>query len=124
MSMGKNVANSVMAQNVPLDTNLSTNRSAFDIISSCSDFSAVGLSGFPMTRREKADHEAKAPAKLEQRQAAADLHGVQYVRDKQRQIDAIRRFGADVDRSELKGKCDLARLMAPNFRFVECRDVQ
>jgi hypothetical protein len=29
------------------------------------------------------------------------------VRDKQRQIDAIRRFGADVDRSELKGKCDL-----------------
>jgi hypothetical protein len=53
MSMGKNVANSVMAQNVPLDTNLSTNRSAFDIISSCSDFSAVGLSGFPMTRRER-----------------------------------------------------------------------
>ena len=53
MSMGKNVANSVMAQNVPLDTNLSTNRSAFDVISSCSDFSAVGLSGFPMTRRER-----------------------------------------------------------------------
>jgi hypothetical protein len=49
------------------------------------------------------------------------LHGAQYVRDKQR---IIRRFGADVDRSELKSKCDLARLMAPNFRFVECRAMQ
>jgi hypothetical protein len=53
MSIGKNVANSVMAQNVPLDTNLSTNRSAFDVISSWSDFSAVGLSGFSMMRRER-----------------------------------------------------------------------
>jgi hypothetical protein len=53
MSIGKTVANSVMAQNVPLDTNLSTNRSAFDVISSWSDFSAVGLSGFPMMRRER-----------------------------------------------------------------------
>jgi len=85
---------------------------------------AVIMNAIEPALREKAEQDAKAPAKLEQRQAAADLHGVQYVRDKQRQIDAIRRFGADVDRSELKGKCDLARLMAPNFRFVECRDVQ
>jgi hypothetical protein len=53
------------------------------------------------------------------------LHGAQYVRDKQRQIDPIRQFGAPTSSgSELKSKCDLARLIAPNFRFVECRDVQ
>ena len=115
---------------------------------------AVVMNAVEPARREKAEQDAQAAAKLEQRQAAAAaskekrvqecaelsderqtihepsprgqclLHGAQYVRDKQRQIDAIRRFGADVDRSELKGKCNLARLMAPNFRFVECRDVQ
>jgi hypothetical protein len=114
---------------------------------------AVVMNAIEPARREKAEQHATAAAKLEQRQAAdawkekrvqecaelSDerqtihepsprgqclLHGAQYVRDKQRQIDAIRRFGADVDRSKLKGKCDLARLMAPNFRFVECRDVQ
>ena len=109
---------------------------------------AVVMNAVEPARRETAGQDAKAAAKLEQRQAAAAwkekrvqecaeffderqtiydtsprgqclLHGAQYVRDKQRQIDAIRRFGADA--SELKGKCDLARLMAPNFRFVECR---
>jgi hypothetical protein len=112
---------------------------------------AVVMNAVEPARREKAEQDAKAAAKLEQRQAAAAaskekrvqecaafsverqtiydtsphgqclLHGAQYVRDKQR---IIRRFGADVDRSELKSKCDLARLMAPNFRFVECRDMQ
>ncbi len=112
---------------------------------------AVVMNPVEPARREKAEQDAKAAAKLEQRQAAAAaskekrvqecaefsverqtiydtsphgqclLHGAQYVRDKQR---IIRRFGADVDRSELKSKCDLARLMAPNFRFVECRDMQ
>jgi hypothetical protein len=49
------------------------------------------------------------------------LHGAQYMRNKQRQS----RFGALMSNgSELKSKCDLARLIAPNFRFVECRDVQ
>jgi hypothetical protein len=53
------------------------------------------------------------------------LHGAQYMRNKQRQINPIRRFGALMSNgSELKSKCDLARLIAPNFRFVECRDVQ
>ena len=112
---------------------------------------AVVMNAVEPARREKAEQDAKAAAKLEQRQAAAAaskekrvqecaefsverqtiydtsphgqclLHGAQYVRDKQR---IIRRFGADVDRSELRSKCDLARLMAPNFRFVECRDMQ
>jgi len=112
---------------------------------------AVVMNAVEPARREKAEQDAKAAAKLEQRQAAAAaskekrvqecaefsverqtiydtsphgqclLHGAQYLRDKQR---IIRRFGADVDRSELKSKCDLARLMAPNFRFVECRDMQ
>ena len=112
---------------------------------------AVVMNAVEPARREKVEQDAKAAAKLEQRQAAAAaskekrvqecaefsverqtiydtsphgqclLHGAQYVRDKQR---IIRRFGADVDRSELKSKCDLARLMAPNFRFVECRDMQ
>jgi len=106
---------------------------------------AVVMNAVEPARRETAGPDAKAAAKLEQRQAAAAwkekrvqecaefsverqtiydtsphgqclLHGAQYVRDKQR---IIRRFGADA--SELKGKCDLARLMAPNFRFVECR---
>ncbi len=106
---------------------------------------AVVMNAVEPARRETAGQDAKAAAKLEQRQAAAAwkekrvqecaefsverqtiydtsphgqclLHGAQYVRDKQR---IIRRFGADA--SELKGKCDLARLMAPNFRFVECR---
>ena len=112
---------------------------------------AMVMNAVEPARRETAEQDAKAAAKLEQRQAAAAaskekrvqecaafsverqtiydtsphgqclLHGAQYVRDKQR---IIRRFGADVDRSELKSKCDLARLMAPNFRFVECRDMQ
>ena len=112
---------------------------------------AVVMNAVEPARREKAEQDAKAAAKLEQRQAAAAaskekrvqecaefsverqtiydtsphgqclLHGAQYLRDKQR---IIRRFGGDVDRSELKSKCDLARLMAPNFRFVECRDMQ
>ena len=111
---------------------------------------AVVMNAVEPARREKAEQDAQAAAKLEQRQAAdawkekrvqecaelSDerqtihepsprgqclLHGAQYVRDKQR---IIRRFGADVDRSELKSKCDLARLMTPNFRFVECRDMQ
>ena len=112
---------------------------------------AVVMNAVEPARREKVEQDAKAAAKLEQRQAAAAaskekrvqecaefsverqtiydtsphgqclLHGAQYLRDKQR---IIRRFGADVDRSELKSKCDLARLMAPNFRFVECRDMQ
>jgi hypothetical protein len=112
---------------------------------------AVVMNAVEPARREKAEQDAKAAAKLEQRQAAAAaskekrvqecaefsverqtiydtsphgqclFHGAQYVRDKQR---IIRRFGADVDRSELKSKCNLARLMAPNFRFVECRDMQ
>ena len=112
---------------------------------------AVVMNAVEPARRETAEQDAKAAAKLEQRQAAAAaskekrvqecaefsverqtiydtsphgqclLHGAQYLRDKQR---IIRRFGGDVDRSELKSKCDLARLMTPNFRFVECRDMQ
>ncbi len=94
---------------------------------------AVQVAAIEQRQAEKVQRVQECAGFLDERQTIYEdsprgqclLHGAQYMRNKQRQINPIRRFGALMSNgSELKSKCDLARLIAPNFRFVECRDVQ
>jgi hypothetical protein len=94
---------------------------------------AVQVAAIEQRQAEKVQRVQECAEFLDERQTIYEdsprgqclLHGAQYMRNKQRQINPIRQFGALMSNgSELKSKCDLARLIAPNFRFVECRDVQ